>query len=331
MRELHIIGGSNSLMKNGWVANLRKSYGDSLRITNVSIGATTSLIGIYRMLRGDIPDGSTVVWEYALNESNHFNAGQSLTSLMYHLDWFVEVAHRKNIRVLPLQFWTRPEHITGQRNEYREELQKRLISYGLNQIDAWQHLCDLAEDLSVDTQQLFSDNMHYSGDTTFFPSIAEQVFRNLDNAVVPKPVARLEEKYLSLCPPSGEGEIFKTSAITARAFSFSSDIHIEAQGKLLASFVIAANDAGAATVTTDDDFLATYSVQAPISKKPPGQLLKHWIHWSTHQDQRSIKREIVVSGCRPTERPVVQNMFAWRGSDTSESRMDAYLCSLIEA
>lgn len=70
------------------------------------------------MLRGEVPDGSTIIWEYALNESNHLNFGQSIESLAYHFDWFLELCRRRRIKVLPLIFWTRPEHL-GRPENYR--------------------------------------------------------------------------------------------------------------------------------------------------------------------------------------------------------------------
>ncbi len=332
MQDICIIGGSNSLLRNGWSTHFREICQDRFRITNLSIGAATSLMGIFRLLReGDVPDDSTVIWEYALNESNHFRSGQSLESLMHHLDWFMEIARRRRIRVLPVIFWTRPEHLSGGKSEYRIALQERLLSHGLSSIDAWRPLEDFATNQGADIASLFSDNMHYSVDNTFLRGIAEMVVDRMPNASVPKPAERLKERSLKLCAPSGESDQFKNSIIQADTFPMDSgEMIVDVEGRLLASFVIAAKDAGAISVSSDERLIGVYSLQSPPDIKPPAKILKHIVHWRSENDLRDIKGSLTISGCNPVEKPITQNMFSWRGPLSDRPRMDAYICALIE-
>ena len=60
---LVIVGGSNSLLRDGWASQLAaRCPGETM--VNLSIGAAPSLMGFYRLLTSDTcPPGSTVIWE----------------------------------------------------------------------------------------------------------------------------------------------------------------------------------------------------------------------------------------------------------------------------
>lgn len=330
MKSIFVVGGSNSLLGGGWVSEFRKSHGERYSITNLSIGAATSLIGIYRLLRGEISDGSTVIWEYALNESNHLNSGQSLESLLYHFDWLLELCSRRHIKVLPLVFWTRPEHLGGVENSYRTQIRRRIEDAGLRAIDAWPMLLNFAQERDQTVGSLFRDDMHYSPDSGFLTRISQAVAEKIDTAAVPRGGADFDGKDLALCAPEGASERFVSSAFTSETYDLNGRLEMPATGWLLASFVIAANEAGAATFSVDKEILATYSLQGPAGFKPPGRFLKHLVHWTCAEDIKRASSSISVLGTNPTDRPKIQNMFAWRGPFANGHRDDAYICSLIE-
>ncbi len=61
----YICGGSNSVRRGGWVHHF------DVPSDNISIGASTSIMGAYRvMFCRDVAPGDTVIWEYALNDAN---------------------------------------------------------------------------------------------------------------------------------------------------------------------------------------------------------------------------------------------------------------------
>ncbi|MCZ0963989.1 hypothetical protein [Paracoccus benzoatiresistens] len=331
MRDVVVVGGSNSLMGKGWSGRLRALCRNGIGFKNLSIGAATSLMGIYLMKRGDIPEGATVLWEYALNESNHFNAGQSCESLLHHLDWFMETARRRNIHVLPLQFWNRPEVFSDAPNDYRRVLHDCLAAYGLRQIDTRDLSLHFAAEAGLDIAALYLDDMHYAVDTGFLDRLARLIAERLDDAVVPRAVTRLRDVELDLCRPSGHPERFETSVFQADTYPLNSDgLSIAAQGNLLASFVIAGDEAGAVTVSADGERIGTYSLQA-AGLKPQGRVFKHLVHWtSAADDLRLVRSNLSLSSVRSSARPIVQNMYKWNEASAHAARSDEYVSALIE-
>jgi hypothetical protein len=315
-------------MNKGWTAHVNEAALGA--ISNMSVGAATSLMGIFRLLREEVPDGSTVVWEYALNESNHFRSGQSLESLLYHLDWFMEIARRKAIRVLPLLLWTRAEQVSGKRNRYRQALEQRLEAHGLPIIDAFQPVQDLAAQHGVEVVTYFDGNMHYSCETPFPKYLAGLVLAGIEAAVVPSALRPLQDLELALCTPEGEGRDFSNSVFRATVFTSSCPLRVNASGKLLASYVIAAMDAGAVRIEADGLHVGTYSLQRPTGGNARMLLLKHLVHWQAANEIAQVQNTLAISGDAPDDAPIVQNTFDWRGQSDSLERADAYVCALIE-
>ena len=331
MQDIYIIGGSNSLLSGGWVANLRAGYSDKFKITNLSIGAATTLIGIYRILCDEVPDGATVVWEYALNESNHRNAGQSLQSLMWHFGWFMELAHRRSLHVLPVVIWTRPEHVKLKHNDYRAAVTEKIDRLGLNCIDAWDPMIAFAEGRQVPVSDLYLDDMHYAPQGGFPAALANLIAAAISTARIPDAQPEYLGKSLRLCTPSGPAsEVFENSLFSADVHHLADPLHVEGKGHLLASYVIAANDAGALTVSIGHSLFEVYSLQGAPGYRDPGRLLKHVVHWQTTDDIGFVADNLVLSGDDPEGKPKVQNMFSWRGPLKDKMRQDGYICSLLE-
>ncbi len=76
--KILILGGSNSLSADGWVRHMAGHFavhlGRTVEITNLSVGGTTSLGAVARLLaRPDLGEFDVVVHEYALNDTGHLN------------------------------------------------------------------------------------------------------------------------------------------------------------------------------------------------------------------------------------------------------------------
>lgn len=177
---------------------------------------------------------------------------------------------------------------------------------------------------------MFRDDMHYSTETGFLSIVADMVAQTIDDAVVPRKVMGLDGRDLVLNAPDVPAGRFSSSAFSSDIHELDSRLEVRCTGRLLASYVIAANEAGAVTFFADGDRLATYSLQTPNGLKPPGRILKHLIHWRLPDDIAQVSRCISVVGSNPGERPQVQNQFAWRGPFGNGHRDDAYICSLLE-
>ena len=103
-----VIGGSNSVMREGWYRWFRIYARDrmDLQVINFSIGAASSLMSVYRILADDIRGRNvTIVWEYAINEDvcvRHRDDIYSPTLVGRNVRRFLTLCARRNIKVLPL-------------------------------------------------------------------------------------------------------------------------------------------------------------------------------------------------------------------------------------
>lgn len=134
-----VLGGSNSMFRDGWVAYFASRTKED--VVDLSVGATTTLSGIYRFMLDDRPvPGDTVLWEYALNEVNHVGRGQSIDVLLKNVEHLVAICRQRNLRFLPVIFTPRPQEQAPERSAYYDRLLALFAHYGLPAIDistAW--------------------------------------------------------------------------------------------------------------------------------------------------------------------------------------------------
>lgn len=103
-----VMGGSNSVMTSGWTAWLRREIEKkgTHRFLNLSIGAASSLITLYRLLNENIHGRDVIViWEYAINEDVcclQKPDAYSIEHVQRNVRRFLVECHRRNIRVLPV-------------------------------------------------------------------------------------------------------------------------------------------------------------------------------------------------------------------------------------
>lgn len=71
-----VAGGSNSLRNRGWVQHLRDCAGKRAEVVNLSIGQSSSLMGLMRLKSAvTLGPDDIVLWEYAINDLNHLRNG----------------------------------------------------------------------------------------------------------------------------------------------------------------------------------------------------------------------------------------------------------------
>lgn len=292
MQDLYIIGGSNSLLKEGWTAQLVKLEPE-LRVTNLSIGAATSLIGIYRILAGEIPDGATVVWEYALNEQNHFTAGQSIESLIYHLDWFLELCARRGIAVLPLIFWNREEMFDKAPVEYRQALRSCLQHRGLKMIDMKPIARQFSQVRERPIQSFYQDRMHYRIGGGMPRRIATAVRNRLSEAAVPMRHADFAQRGLSLHHPDRKpDEAFANRILMADLYPTHEGLTFDVTGHLLCCFLMSGDGGRALTVSADGVFTGRYSTRCPKTEGRQMRLMKHLVLWRNKDNMPIVERQV---------------------------------------
>ncbi|GKY87532.1 hypothetical protein [Sinisalibacter aestuarii] len=181
---VYVIGGSNSLKSDGWTSRFRAVEPD---FVNLSVGATTSITGLYRILtHPGITRGDVLIWEYALNEANRVSNGQSMRTYLAHLEHLLRLARDRGLLVAPLIFTPRHLEKRAQRSRYYDRLFALLAHYALVPFDV---SAELRRSLGVPRlpESSFRDKLHYAHDDEMLDFICQGAQRAVRQASVPAP------------------------------------------------------------------------------------------------------------------------------------------------
>lgn len=110
-----ISGGSNSVRKKGWTAELARRLPAGTALVNLSVGASTSTMGAWRLLTaGRLGPGDVLIWEYAVNDRNHIGkAGTTAETLLRHVEHVICAARDAGARVLAVGLVSRVQAARG--------------------------------------------------------------------------------------------------------------------------------------------------------------------------------------------------------------------------
>ena len=159
---IYITGGSNSVRSGGWVDHFE------LEATNISIGASTSIMGAYRSLfTVDLKAGDTVIWEYALNDGNQaLGTGRAYTVdfLLRYCEAIIRACAKRGVRFVPLIFTPQHRERVPKIDEHRRKLARLLRHYRIPFVDISRELRKILE---VETlpDAFFFDDFHYQSDS----------------------------------------------------------------------------------------------------------------------------------------------------------------------
>lgn len=183
-----VMGGSNSIFRDGWISRLPAD----LPLVNLSVGASTSICGLYRALLPDGPGpGDTIVWEYALNESVHVRQGYALANVLKNVAHLLAIAADRGCRFVPLIFMPRGDEQQPECPDYYARLIELFRQHGLQPVDI---SASLRDELGVERipDEYFSDGMHYARSDLVMDHIGRRATEALDLARVPeRPVSGL--------------------------------------------------------------------------------------------------------------------------------------------
>lgn len=103
MSTVFICGGSNSVMRDGWVPMFTEGW-TAGPVKNLSIGGSTSIMALFRLINdGTIQPGDTLIWEYALNEWSHITTGKHPQKVLLRMfEMLLDFCARKGVRILPV-------------------------------------------------------------------------------------------------------------------------------------------------------------------------------------------------------------------------------------
>lgn len=161
--KILIVGGSNSLRREGWVSQFEAAYTGDCEIRNISIGGASSVMGIYRAFFCEtINPGDTVVWEYALNDANFYEIGGCpLDLLLRHVEHLIRRCAQKGARFVPVIMSTLRQESRRDIDLYRAQLHFLFAHYGIAYLDV---SFEMRHKLSLPAlgREYYDDGNHYS-------------------------------------------------------------------------------------------------------------------------------------------------------------------------
>ena len=330
-----VLGGSNSMIQNGWVNRIRANHSNWFAPENLSIGAATTAMGLYRLLSADsLPPRAPVVWEYGVNEFNHFANGQSLESLLYHLHCLARICIEQERPLLPILMSTKRQMLVDGEDIYHRRALELFKGYGIDVINCR----DLLHDLGARKNNLsewYKDDAHYNLNTPFVPNLIQRLKLTLPSARVPDasgyPDPGFAQRKLVLARPNETApDSFENSVLSIDIWPLTNSVSVPANGRVLAVIILACERGGLITIDTDGSPAPHFSTQVAHGAQIPRVQLRHIVPWHTTNNQRETERTATIIPLPNSPRPVVQNMFVWNGH-SSLDREDALVGLLVEA
>lgn len=308
-----VLGGSNSMILNGWVNLLRRDYSALADITNLSIGASTSTMALYRLLaEGGRAPGAPVVWEYGVNEYNHMLHGQTLPSLLYHLEWLLQICIREGRPFVPLLLRNKSQAAMPDDDPYIGAVRDLFVSYGLAPIDA-NHLRRVLARGEPGLECWYSDPAHYSTETELPRRIAEAVLLALDTAKVPVSPTDREARFtavdLVLCEPEGRREAFSNSFVTCGYVPFEERPSVPVDGRALAAVIISSSSGPNIEFHDDETSFEVFATQLQEGPGIPARQLRQLVFGAEFGGFSPVNGKLGLRIETRHRRPMVQNMY----------------------
>lgn len=183
----YVCGGSNSVRKGGWLHHFPPET------RNISIGAATSIMGVYRALfTQNIRAGDTLIWEYALNDSNQaLGRGRSYTvdDLLGYCEVLIRHCADRGARFVALILTPRPRERQDKPDIYRRRLIRMLRHYDIPFVEVSRELRRKFEVPQLPDSDFF-DDLHYAVDGRVVKYIARRTARICGADFVPVPTGR---------------------------------------------------------------------------------------------------------------------------------------------
>ncbi|MBV7397352.1 SGNH/GDSL hydrolase family protein [Mameliella sediminis] len=334
--EALLLGGANALVAGGWGQLLQQEYGALAEVVNLSFPAGTSALGLVRMLvQGAARPGAAVLWELGINEFSHLNHGQPVDSLMYHLEWLLQICIRENRPFVPILTRNRMQATSAGGDPYVARLRALLADYGLTAVDA-SHLARVLDRGVQAPGRWYRNNAVYETDTDLPRRLAEAALMALAEARVPvAPPARAAHfTPLSLhlrTPETTEGH-FRQPGVSWHFAPFDKGPRVATPGRALAAVLVASGNGPVIRLTAGDRTLGSYVTQIPHGKGIAPQQLRQLI---LGEEARGVE---IPGGVVQTDldgnqgTPIVQTMFQ-HGTPSSPSLptgLVGFLCEEAE-
>lgn len=188
---IFLSGGSNTLTeKGGWASSFRDLMDSGEPIENVSIGAAPSYMGAFRVMRTiDLKKGDTVLWEYALNDTNHINGGgYDEDQLVEAVEWIILHCAEVEAKFGALIFQNRKMEQLGKLTPYRKKLRDLFDRYSVPFFDVSTEFVKRRPRHNRIPDRLYLNLNHYKPAPAISGFIAKGAYGVVQAAIVPKKV-----------------------------------------------------------------------------------------------------------------------------------------------
>lgn len=307
------LGGANAMAAGGWGQLMRRDYSALVQAQTLSTAAGTSATALYRMLaEGSDTPGAAVIWEQGINEYTHLTGGQDLDSLLYHVEWLLQLCQRENRPFVPLLTRTKMQAAQGRDDPYVTGLRALFARYGLTVLDT-DRLIEVLERGPADPARWYARNALYDPETDLPRRMAEAVLMALSDARVPVSppdrAAHFDALVLRLRRPAGTPETFDLAGTPCPFAPFEDGLTLAAPGRALAAFLVTGGNGPVIRLEADQTDLGCYVTQVPHGPGQPPQQLRQLVlgHGAGGVE---IPGGVVQIGIDTSpEAPIVQTMF----------------------
>lgn len=312
-----VLGGPNSILAGGWVNLLRRNFDSLVDITNLSLGASTTAMGLYRLLSwAKRPPEAAVFWEYGINEYNHHSDGQSLESLLYHVEWLIQVCIRERRPLVPV-LMRNCAQLNLMDDPYIPALKRLFAAYQVPVLDVQQLLPVLARG-QYKPAEWYSENSRYRVDTELPMRIAEHVMvlhRQARPPVQnPERARHFDPLNLHVTIPNDNAPsaTFKGNQIAVSYEPFGLTPRVSGSGRALAAIIVTSGSGPAIEIETGaGEALPPVSTQIAFGEGIPPRQLRQLV-LSSDTREIDMQGELIFRTVEPETWPETQSLFCWQ-------------------
>lgn len=338
MRRVVILGGSNSMMANGWVQRLAAAVPSGFVVENRSIGACTSFMGIFRFLTApDWQPGDVVVWEYAINEfsfTSHMNLPFHVA--LEDLSWLVHLCEARGLCFLPVVMQTKCQAARTDRDPYLTRLFEFFHDCGIDPVDC-ARLAAQDAFAARPGLDLYQDPVHYRLDTGFTDLVAETVAARLEHLRPLGPVrherveAKRAQKLDVITGFTGDGlRRFENSRLSLDYHRYSAGCQADCRGIVKGAIVVSTPYGAGVTLHHDGVATTTFATQCADWSKGP-ILLQMSFDGHYYPARLAVDRPLAFR--RPTipiTSPVVLPQHTWNAEKANPDSFDGLVALIVE-
>jgi hypothetical protein len=333
---MFLFGGSNSLLRGGWSEDLIAAAGGGFEVINRSIGAASSLMGVFRAeISADMQPGDVAVWEYGINDFNHFRSGVPVAILIENLGWFLQSCRNRGVHVVPLLMQSRRQMGMQQADPYltaaRDLFHRLSLPF---------HDCQPAtqQDIAAsgDIKAVYRDGQHYATGRPLLAGFAQAVIARarapgMQGRAAPLAVPELAGRCLKIVTefPGAETLAYGNSIISGAYCPIGQTLTLTEGGALKALIVRASARGGAVTLKHAHRTIGSFSLRPQAQQTVLRWQIKHLlIDSSLFPGSVRLAGQLTADRPPPGTRVTAQQTFARKTAAVPEG--DGIIAVVLE-